>query len=162
MAAKSSTARRAPKRVAAKKAAPKRSAKVTTSAGLSLTSLAPGLTVNDVEVSLTWYREVLGFKVEERWEREGKLMGAGIAAGKVSFMLGQDDWKKGRDRVKGQGVRMYCVTGQDVDALAAKIKSKGGTLTQEPTDQAWGMRDIAFEDPDGYKITIARELKKTR
>lgn len=127
---------------------------------LRLTSVSPSLTVNDIDKSLAWYRDVLGFTVENRWENDGKLMGAEMKAGNVLFMIGQDDWKKGRDRAKGVGVRIYCETDQDIDRLAARIKANGGTLAQEPKDQPWGMRDLAVDDPDGYKITIAKELKK--
>ena len=71
----------------------------------------------------------------------------------------QDDWKKGRDRAKGEGVRIYCTTVQDVDTLARQIKARGGALTQEPRDQPWGMRDFALVDPDGYKVTIGADKK---
>jgi uncharacterized glyoxalase superfamily protein PhnB len=127
--------------------------------GTRLRSTAPGFTVDDIEKSLAWYRDVLGFTVKERWEQDGKLLGVEVLAGDVLFMLGQDDWKKGRDRAKGEGVRMYCTTDEDVDQLAARIKANGGTLSQEPRDQDWGMRDFAIEDPDGYKITIGRDVK---
>lgn len=125
----------------------------------SLRSAAPSFTVNDIEKSLAWYRDVLGFAVGERWEQDGKLLGVEMVAGGVTFMLGQDDWKKGRDRVKGEGVRIYCTTGEDIDRLAERIKANGGALTREPTDQPWGMRDFALEDPDGYKLTISSEGK---
>jgi lactoylglutathione lyase len=124
---------------------------------LRLRSAAPSFTVNDIEKSLAWYRDVLGFIVSERWEREGKLAGVEMLAGSVSFMLSQDDWKKGRDRAKGEGVRLYCTTVQDVDTLARQIKARGGALTQEPRDEPWGTRDFALVDPDGYKITIAAD-----
>jgi uncharacterized glyoxalase superfamily protein PhnB len=71
-------------------------------------------------------------------------------------MIGQDDWKKGRDRKKGEGFRIYCETRKNVDDLARRIKAKGGRLDQGPTDQPWGVRDISLTDPDGFKITIAR------
>lgn len=155
------TAARSRKKSAAKKpAARPAAAKSVKSETLSLTSAAPGFTVADIEKSLAWYRDVLGFSVKDRWENDGKLMGVELAAGKVSFMIGQDDWKKGRDRIKGQGVRIYCLTTQDIDRVAARIKGQGGTLTQEPVDQPWGMRELAVDDPDGFKITIASELKK--
>ena len=125
-----------------------------------LRSAAPSFTVNDVEKSLAWYRDVLGFVVKDRWEHEGKLAGVEMAAGGVIFMLGQDDWKKGRDRAKGEGVRIYCSTVQDVDELARRIKARGGNLTQEPRDEPWGRRDFALVDPDGYKITIGAEEEK--
>jgi uncharacterized glyoxalase superfamily protein PhnB len=71
-------------------------------------------------------------------------------------MIGQDDWKKGRDRKKGEGFRIYCETQKNVDDLAKRIESKGGRLDSGPTDQSWGVRDISLTDPDGFKITIAR------
>lgn len=121
---------------------------------LRLRSLAPGFTVNDIEKSLAWYRDVVGFFVKERWEQDGKLLGVELQAGSASLYLGQDDWKKGRDRVKGEGFRIYCTTAHDVDALAAAIKARGGTLEHEPTDRSWGGRDFGLVDPDGFKITI--------
>lgn len=126
---------------------------------LRMRAAAPGFTVDDIEKSLAWYRDVLGFIVKERWDHDGKLGGVEMMAGSVIFMLSQDDWKKGRDRLKGEGVRIYCTTVQDVDVLARQIKARGGTLAQEPRDEPWGMRDLAVVDPDGYKITIGTDKK---
>jgi uncharacterized glyoxalase superfamily protein PhnB len=161
MAAKKTTkTKKAPAKTTKRSSAKAAKAKTGKNEGLRLASVSPGLTVNDIEKSLAWYCDVLGFTVDQRWESDGKLMGAEVKAGSVVFMIGQDDWKKGRDRVKGAGVRIYCDTDQDIDRLAARIKANGGTLAQEPKDQPWGMRDLAIDDPDGYKITIARDLKK--
>jgi uncharacterized glyoxalase superfamily protein PhnB len=126
---------------------------------LRLRSASPGFTVGNIEKSLAWYRDVLGCMVGDRWERDGKLAGVEVVAGTVTFILGQDDWKKGRDRVKGQGLNIYCSTAQNVDGLAARIKALGGTLLQEPKDQPWGTRDFAVADPDGFKITIGADVK---
>jgi uncharacterized glyoxalase superfamily protein PhnB len=144
--AKKTTAKRASAAPARTKGAPRGT--------LSIRTASPGFTVNDLQRSLAWYRDVLGFAVKERWESEGTLQGVELAAGPVTFMIGQDDWKKGRDRVKGAGFRIYCTTDEDVDRLAARIKAHGGTLSQEPRDE-WGMRALAVDDPDGFKITIA-------
>ena len=151
------------KKSASKKPASRKPAKKTKAApakGLSMRSASPGFTVNDLEKSLAWYRDVVGFAVEERWERDGKLAGVSLKAGNVSIMIGQDDWKKGRDRKKGEGFRIYCDTDQDVDKLAARVKAKGGTLDTEPQDQPWSTRDFSLSDPDGFKITIGADKKK--
>ena len=125
---------------------------------LRLRSAGPSFTVNDLQKSLAFYREALGFTIGERWEHDGVLAGVELIAGSVRFWLGQDDWKKGRDRVKGQGLRIYCTTAQDVDALAEGIKAQGGTLAEEPKDQPWGGRDFAVVDPDGFTITFSTGL----
>jgi uncharacterized glyoxalase superfamily protein PhnB len=139
---------------------PAKRAKSAPSKGLSMSSASPSFTVGDVHKSLAWYRDVLGFAVGERWENKGELMGVELKAGNVSLMIGQDDWKKGRDRKKGEGVRIYCTTTQDVDSLAAGIKARGGNLDSEPQDQPWGSREFSLTDPDGFKISIAKETKK--
>ena len=123
---------------------------------LRLRAATPGYTVNDIDRSLAWYQNVLGCVVADRWERDGKLMGASMRAGTVTFYLGQDDWKMGRDRAKGVGFRIYCTTTQSIDVLAAGIKARGGTLIHDPQDEPWGERDFAIADPDGFKITISQ------
>ncbi|MBI2401351.1 MAG: VOC family protein [Gemmatimonadetes bacterium] len=122
---------------------------------LRLRDIAPSLTVNDLQASLAWYRDVLGFTVYETWEHEGKLAGASLKAGSAYVNLSQDDWAKGRDRVKGEGFRLYLSTRQNLDQIAAAIKARGGKLASEPTDQPWGARTFNLVDPDGFKLTIS-------
>lgn len=125
---------------------------------LRFRQVMPRLTVGDLEASIRWYTDVLGCILGERHEHEGRSVAASIRAGAVTFLLGQDDWAKGRDRDKGVGFRLYCTTLQDVDRLAADIQARGGTLATEPTDQPWGARDFAVVDPDGFKITISTDV----
>ena len=153
MVAKKKSARKPTKRAAKRRPARPTRKKPET---LRLRAANPGFTVNDIERSIAWYRDILGCAVAERWERDGKLLGASMRAGTVDFNLGQDDWKKGRDRVKGEGFRIYATTSQDIDALAARIKARGGVLLHEPRTAPWGERDFAVADPDGFKITISR------
>jgi len=124
---------------------------------LRLRSVSPALTVDDVEASLVWYRDVIGFHVQETWEHEGEVGGAALIAGLGPLFLVQDDFAKGRDRDKGVGVRIHMTTAHDVDELAAAIVERGGTLESPPEDMPWGARAFSLVDPDGYKITIASE-----
>lgn len=142
---------------AAKKLAKKTAAPVNLS-GSALMSVSPGFTSNDAAASIVWYCDVLGFKIIEKWEHEGQFLGAQIGRDNVSFNIGQDDWKLGRDRVKGQGVRMYITTGPDIDAFAADIKSRGGVLDGDPQD-GWGMRAFSIKDPDGFNLTFMTPKK---
>ena len=81
---------------------------------LQITSIVPNFTVDDLQKSITFY-EGLGFAVDERWEEEGTLLGVMLRAGKNRIGLSQDDWKKGRDRKKGVGMRVFIATTQNVD-----------------------------------------------
>ncbi|HWZ28644.1 MAG TPA: VOC family protein [Gemmatimonadales bacterium] len=146
---------------AKKRAAPKpRSAKRATRRQpetLRLRGVFPGVTVSDVQRSIRWYRDVLGLTEGQKWENNGQLMGIEMLAGTISFYLTQDDFAKGRDRVLGAGVRLWARTAQDIDMLATRVKTKGGTLTQEVQDVGWGPRGFAIDDPDGYHLTIFQE-----
>jgi uncharacterized glyoxalase superfamily protein PhnB len=144
------------KRTTSAKKAPRAA---TSAKGLTLVSVGPSFTVNDVVKSLAWYQDVLGCVVKDRWESEGKLMGVEMGAGAVTIMLSQDDWKKGRDRVKGEGFRLFGDTTQDVDRLAEQIKARGGALLHEPMDEPWGARSVSVADPDGFKISIFSKKK---
>ena len=126
---------------------------------LRLRAVMPAITATDLQASLAWYRDVLGFTVAEEYKNEDTLMGVQLQAGSVQLMLGQDDFAKGRDRQKGAGLRFFCTTPQDVDQLAAAIKERGGKLAHEPTDQPWGTRDFGVVDPDGFNISISTEEK---
>jgi uncharacterized glyoxalase superfamily protein PhnB len=123
-------------------------------APLRAQSLAASLTVNDLRASLAWYRDVLGFTVEQQHEREGTLRAVSLSAGAVRLLLGQDDGAKGRDRVKGAGFSLQLTTDQDIDALARRITAHGVVLETEPTTQ-WGMRVMRVRDPDGFLLVFS-------
>ena len=146
---------------AAKKAAPSRGEKTRKPAAPRAKgpqNIAAGFTADDAAASIKWYCDVLGFSVAERWENEGTLTGATLVNGGASVNIGQDDWKLGRDRKKGQGVRIFITTADDIDSYASAITSRGGKLDHEPKDE-WGFRAFSVSDPDGYKITFMRPLK---
>ena len=117
--------------------------------------LTASLTVNDLQKSIAWYCDVIGFTIARKIEREGALRAVSLTAGNVRILLGVDDGAKGKDRVKGAGMSMQLVTGQNIDECASGIKARGGTLLAEPADMPWGSRMFRVEDPDGFKFTIA-------
>jgi uncharacterized glyoxalase superfamily protein PhnB len=120
-------------------------------------ALSVSLTSTDLAKSLAWWRDVIGFHVQNEHERDGKVVAVSLVAGGVRLLLGQDDGAKGWDRKKGEGISMYITTAQDVDELAARIKERGGTLDLEPTDMPWGPRAFRVSDPDGFKLTITND-----
>ena len=120
-------------------------------------SLSASLTVKNLKESLTWYRNVLGFTVDQKHEREGTLVAVSLKAGNVRILIGQDDGAKGWDRPKGEGFSIMITTAQNVDDVAKRIKAAGGTLDSDPTTMPWGARVFRLRDPDGFKLTISSE-----
>jgi uncharacterized glyoxalase superfamily protein PhnB len=124
---------------------------------LQLKTISPGLTVNDIQQSIRFF-EGLGFAVEERWEEQGKLLGVSLRAGDARVHLSQDDWKKGRDRQKGVGMRLFIGTKQNIDQIASRAKAAGVKLDAEPHDTEWKTRAFEVTEPSGFKITVSSEM----
>jgi uncharacterized glyoxalase superfamily protein PhnB len=106
-------------------------------------ALSVSLTVKDLARSMAWYRDVLGFTVDERHERDGKLRAVSLKAGDVRILIGQDDGAKGWDRVKGEGFSVHFTTEQNIDAIAALIVDRGGPLAEGPLDTPYGRESFA-------------------
>jgi lactoylglutathione lyase len=109
----------------------------------------PILEVADVERSLAFYRDAVGFQpvyfqpseeepafVQLELEGGGKLGIAGpakkVESGSVATWL-------------------YC---DDVDAAFAELTEAGASAVAEPADQPWGERLASVADPDGYTIHL--------
>jgi uncharacterized glyoxalase superfamily protein PhnB len=125
------------------------------SESLRASALSVSLTVRDIQRSLAWYCDVVGFKVDRKVERDGKLRSVALTAGEARISINQDDGAKGWDRVKGEGFSLQMTTTQSIDAIAKGIKERGGTLDSEPADMPWGVRLFRMRDPDGYKFGIS-------
>jgi catechol 2,3-dioxygenase-like lactoylglutathione lyase family enzyme len=129
---------------------------------LRLRSVEPIFTVSDLERSIRFYTDVLGFVVGDRYSGDtGVLQGVMLKAGVCQLGLSQDDWAKGRDRQRGTAVRIWCTTVQDIDRLAARVRAAGHQLAEGPTDQPWGGRSFGVDDPDGFHLTIYRPAEST-
>ena len=122
-------------------------------------ALNASITVADIKKSMAWYRDVIGFEVQQEYEREGQLRSVALQAGSVRILLNQEDGAKGWDRVKGEGISIQFTTGDNLDELAAKIKASGHNLDSEPADMPWGVRMFRLRDPDGFKLVFSSERK---
>ena len=126
-------------------------------ATLKASTIRPSLTVNSLEKSLRFYTEGLGFEIERTVERDGQVRFYMLRAGNATLGLGQDDFAKGKDRVKGVAMRIYIVTGEDLHVVANRIKAAGIKLDSDPAPMASGPLGFSLTDPDGFMITIRAE-----
>jgi uncharacterized glyoxalase superfamily protein PhnB len=128
----------------------------TTQEATQISAIVPTLTVDDLQKSIAFY-EALGFAIDERWEDKGTLLGVMLRAGKTQIGLNQDDWKKGRDRQKGIGVRLSISASGNVDEIARRAKNAGITLKSEPRGTEWNSRAFEVTDPSGFLLTVFSE-----
>jgi PhnB protein len=130
---------------------------------LTMSTLIPALAVKDVEASLRFYTEVLGFATQFTLPGEdGTLVHASVTRGDSSIMFGRLDERDPRDQGPlGRGVVLYTLVDdqEDINAFFQRVKAAGATVVQEPRDQFWGDRDWAISDLDGYRIQFAKHMR---
>jgi len=131
-----------------------------TTTALNATNLGCSITCKDLNASLDFYRDAIGFTVARSFEHEGRVVAAVVTSGNIGIVLNQDDGKLGWDRIKGQGcyLQINVASATDVDNAAERIKAAGGTLIDEPADRPWGARMFQFKDLDGFKLGVSTPL----
>lgn len=129
-----------------------------TGAALNARDAVANFTCSDIQKSIKFYTEGLGFEIAYKMENEGKIQYAVLRAGGAQIGVGQDDFAKGKDRVKGLGLRVWLFTTQDVASVAARAKAAGLKLDNEPEKLPWGPMAFALTDPDGFKLTISSPM----
>ncbi len=107
--------------------------------------------VKDLEESLKFYNEVLGFEEEFRFGNY-----AGVKKGSVLIHLSH--YENPNMKVPGSGsIYIFC---DEVDEYCKEIKSKGAKVQAEPKDYPYGMRDFISYDPDENQLSFGAETKK--
>jgi catechol 2,3-dioxygenase-like lactoylglutathione lyase family enzyme len=119
----------------------------------NLTQVVPFLGVTDMERSLSFYLDGLGFTLKNKWEPEGRIRWCWLTRGGASLML-QEYVKEGHggrrpEGVLGQGVNL-CFQCEDAVALYHEFRSR----SLEPTEPFVGnnMWVTSLRDPDGYRV----------
>jgi uncharacterized glyoxalase superfamily protein PhnB len=104
----------------------------------------PVFHVNDVDVAVRFYTEVLGFVQAFRY---GTYVGLRIGKCEIHLCPPGDSQR----RTGGGNAYFIC---DEVDDYFVKIKSTGAKPASEPGDRMYGMRDFVIVDPDGNQLSF--------
>ncbi len=113
----------------------------------------PFFMVRDMEASLIFYVEKLGFKMTKDWTPRGKIEWCWLERDNVSLMLqeGRDRAKFDNDGPKGKGVSI-CFQCADALALYREFTAKSVEIKEPFVGN--NMWVVAFSDPDGYHLNF--------
>lgn len=119
--------------------------------------------VKDVERGLSFYRDLLGFKMVEDFRHEGKSVYARLRAPGGDCTIALHQAGPGVS-IASEGVRLYFEV-RELDDFCHKLQKKGFYLTQLPRMMPWGWRHAYLNDPDGHEISLywagENRMKKT-
>jgi len=122
---------------------------VAVSTTANLTQAVPFLGVTDMERSLRFYLDGLGFIMKNKWEPEEKIRWCWLTRGGASIML--QEYLPGRrpEGVLGQGVTLSF---QSEDAIALYHEFRSRNIDAQEPFVGNSMWVTCFSDPDGYKL----------
>jgi uncharacterized glyoxalase superfamily protein PhnB len=120
----------------------------------AITSCTPLLNVADVETSLGFWRDLIGFDVTYRHEPDGRLLFASLQAGDVRLMLnGRGGDPAGRKARPHYTEAVFSFAVASVHDLVQDLRAKGFDAP-EPQAEDYGLDEIVVRDPDGYEIAF--------
>jgi catechol 2,3-dioxygenase-like lactoylglutathione lyase family enzyme len=126
--------------------------------------LIPELSVSHFETSLSFYTQVLGFRIDfERPEHQFAF----LSYQGSQLMIEQENptWQTGRlEYPYGRGINLAMLV-EDIDVLLQSLREQGYPLLVEPEERWYrqhqvflGRREFLVMDPDGYLLRFAQPL----
>jgi catechol 2,3-dioxygenase-like lactoylglutathione lyase family enzyme len=125
--------------------------------GARITGVTPQLRTTDLEASIRFYVEVLGFDLAFRWED----FYAGLCVGDAEIHLKRVDAPDPSIAHVAQGdhVHLY-IHVDDVDAMAARLRARGVPVLAGPIDRPWQTREVVLRDDQGHTLYLSQPGKE--
>ena len=129
----------------------------------ALKKLTPNLIVANVERSLAFYCDVLGFTRTANVPDASPFVFAAVQSGAVEIFLNApgpaiEEYPAFAGRPLGGTLTLF-VEVDEVERLYDALKSK--VKIEMPLEKKWyGLTEFAFADPDGYVVTFAERQAK--
>lgn len=104
------------------------------------------LEVNNLEESLLFYHDQLGFEIESHNpEAEPPIASVRVASLRITLVQQLETMLK-----RGRGVH-FVLGVSDVDQFYKRLRTSEVQVS-EPRDEGWGGRFVSLQDPDGYRL----------
>ena len=124
----------------------------------ALHGMQPVLAVPDVDETVAWYRDTLGFHVD--FVEGDPPVHARVCADPTyaapTVHIRFEPLPSGA--AVNPSVYFWLHVGEGLDALFALYQSRGVEVIGAPTDRPWGLRDFSIRDCNGYELAFCAEI----
>jgi len=125
--------------------------------------LTPNLVVRDVAASLEFYRSVLGFQPAITVPEHPPYVFGSVTSGGGEIFFNDrkavaEDYPPLGARPAGGALTLF-VEVEGIEEILAAVKASKAKIVMPLKQQFYGMREFAFEDPEGWIVTIAERVK---
>lgn len=121
--------------------------------------LIPMLICRDVQESVRFYCDVLGFRVRDRMDDVGNSGWASIECGRVALMLASPTYVPSAPLVDGRHPQaIYYFYPRDLDSVRRRVVDAGWAAS-EIEERFYGMREFEVVDPSGHVLCFGQDLE---
>ena len=124
----------------------------------ALHGMQPVLGVPDVEATVAFYRDKLGFHVE--FVEGDPPVHARVCADPTSVAptvhIRFEPLPAGAE--VNPSVYLWLHVGEGLDRLFALYRDRGVEVLEEPSDRPWGLRQFSVRDCNGYEVAYCAEI----
>ena len=128
---------------------------------MALNSLTPNLMVNDVEETIEYYTDILGFTLLRTVPEQGKLDWAMVKQNDVLMMFqSAKSLKNDLPRLKGEkpgGGLTFYIKVDDITQLHAQLSENEAEIIAELEKTFYDTLEFSIVDVNGYVLTFSEE-----
>jgi uncharacterized glyoxalase superfamily protein PhnB len=126
--------------------------------------LTPNLVVRDVAASMDFYRSVLGLQPAITVPEQPPYVFGSVASGAVEIFFNDqkavaEDYPALGAKPIGGSLTLF-IEVEGIEEILAVVQKSSAKITMPLKEQFYGMREFAFEDPEGWIVTIAERVKQ--
>ena len=123
----------------------------------SLQAISPSFIVSDVDQTIAFYRDMLGFEVRFQEPAQDPFFAIIGRDGAQIFIKAEGGIAPVPNNTRHPHLRLDAfVYVQDPDALAADFAARGAEFSAPLEDTHDGLRGFEIRDPDGYVLFFGR------
>lgn len=130
---------------------------------MKIQKLTPNLVVRNVAASMEFYRSVLGFQAAITVPDQPPYVFGSVTSGSVEIFFNDqktvvEDYPALGSKPIGGSLTLFLEV-EGIDDVFAAVQKSGAKVTMPIKEQFYGMKEFAFEDPEGWVVTIAEKIK---
>ena len=127
--------------------------------------IVPELGVTDIEKSIDFYVNILGFSIKYN-RPENKFAYVVMEDNEIMIEQCNGEWSVGELSAPfGRGIN-FEIGISDIDPILSSLKENGIKLFREPFDSSYGgddgkvytVKEFLVQDPDGYLLRFSQEI----
>jgi predicted enzyme related to lactoylglutathione lyase len=126
-----------------------------------LTGLSPAFFATDLKNSAEYYRDALGFQIEQYWGEPPCFVIVSRDGVQIMLRLRGETIVQPSRKWSAEAWDAYIYV-RNLDSYIDDLKSRKAKILKGPETTSYGMLEVQIEDPDGYVLCFGQDVANER